>query len=264
MMPSHARSVVGRSRAATRLAFATLAIGLVGTAVVAQDPSDKTFLERAKEYWSKVVSGMESTAKTAGDEYGKLKSEAAKATGPARAKLHAEMEAQGKKWAAAREKLVASIETHSQSVGDEIKKLEAKSANASGSAREKLHAESEKLHEELGIAREKLHAALAANMKGIREEYKHLKEQASDTSSDVKSKLEPRMEKLRADWAKNHDKLAEALKAEMKRIKDHIDHLGEATSSAAQTAKDKLLKKLHELQSKIDELAREKDVSDSK
>src|ERR1700761_3910014 len=47
----------------------------------AQEP-EKTFAERAKEYWGKVVSGMESGAKAAGDEYHKLKTEAAEATGP--------------------------------------------------------------------------------------------------------------------------------------------------------------------------------------
>ena len=117
------------------LAVAMLSFAALGTSApaFAQEKSEKTFAERASEYRDKIVASMESTAKAAGDEYHKLRSEATKATGPTRDKLAAEMETLSMKWAAAREKLAASLETHMHSVGEEIKVLEEKAAKATGS-----------------------------------------------------------------------------------------------------------------------------------
>jgi hypothetical protein len=243
-----------------------IAAGLVlgGAAnAVAQEP-EKTFSERAKEYWEKAVAGMESGAKSAGDEYHKLKAEAAEATGPAREKIAEKMEAASKKWAAAREKLTASLERHAHSVHDEIKALEEKADKASGPAREKLVAEKEKLHEHWVAAREKMSAAYSSNMKSARDEYAHLKEHAAKTSEETRAKLAPRMEHLKAEWAKDREKLSTYLKDDLKRTEEDMHKLGDATSEAARAAKEKLTKKYHELRGKTDALASENSLDDAK
>ena len=122
--------------------------------VAAQDAADETVGERLKEYWAKAIAKMESGAKATGDEYHKVKEEAAKASGPAREKLAAEMEVLSKKWAIAREKLATTVELQMHSLGEDYKSLEEKAAKATGPAREKMDAKMEKLHEEwLGAAR---------------------------------------------------------------------------------------------------------------
>src|SRR5258708_3856532 len=168
------------SRFPKSLAIMALSVaGLVTSAgAFAQEETGKTFLERAKEYRDKIVAGMESTAKASGEEYRKLKAEAATATGPAREKMADKMETLGKKWAAAREKLADGLDAHVHSVGDEMKKLQEKAAAAKGPAREKLDAEMEKLRGEWNVTREKISAAHASNMKAAGEEFAHLKEQS--------------------------------------------------------------------------------------
>ena len=92
---SKATSIVERFTFGRRaLVFAALAMAsLGGTApVAAQDAADETVGERLKEYWAKAIAKMESGARATGDEYHKVKEEAAKASGPAREKLAAEME----------------------------------------------------------------------------------------------------------------------------------------------------------------------------
>ena len=125
------------SRFPKSLVLATLSFAALGTSTTAfaQEKLEKTFAERAREYRDKIVASMESTAKAAGDEFSKLRSEATKATGPAREKLTADLEALSKKWAAAREKLAVSLDTHMHSIGEDIKRLEEKAAKATGSAR---------------------------------------------------------------------------------------------------------------------------------
>lgn len=224
---------------------------------------EKTFSERAREYWERVVAGLESGAKSAGDEYHKLKSEAATATGPARARMAAEMEAAGKKWAAAREKLAASLERHAHEVHDEIKALEEKASKASGPAREKMSAEAETLRKHWNAAREKVGAAFSANMKAAGDEYAHLKDEAGKATDDAKAKLKPRMERLKGEWSANREKLSAYLKEDLKRTEEDLRKLKDATTETAESAKEKLTKKIHELRGKSDELAREKLTDDS-
>ena len=239
-------------------------VALGGAATAAAQEPEKTFAERAKEYWEKVVSGMESGAKSAGDEYHKLKAEAAEATGPAREKLGAKMEAASKKWASAREKLSTGLEKHAHAVREEIKGLEEKAEKKSGPAREKLVAEKEKLHEHWVAAREKIGAAYTSNMKAAHDEYAHLKEHAGKATEDTKAKLAPRMERLKAEWSKDREKLGNYLKDDLKRTEEDMHKLGDATSEAGKAAKEKLTKKYHELRGKSDALAAENSLDDAK
>ncbi len=242
------------------LVLATLAIVTAGVTapVVAQESTEKTVGERLKEYWDKVIAKLESGAKTAGDEYHKLKEEAKKETGPAREKMHAEMEVLSKKWAIAREKLANSIDLRMHSLGEEVKALEEKTKTATGPAREKMHAEMEKLHEEWTKTREKMEATLSSNLHSSREELDHLKEHLSGATESAKAKITPRIERLKAEFHKNRDKLADYLEADLKQTKEDMEHLREATSSAAKAAKEKLMKKYHDLNGKSEELAKEK------
>jgi hypothetical protein len=228
--------------------------------VLAQETSGKTFVERARESRDKIVASMESAARAAGDEYSRLRSETARAKGPAREKLAAEMEALSKKWAAAREKLTASLDAHTQSVGDSIKKLEEKAARATGSTREQTGSEMDKLREEWHAAREKLGAALSSNTKAARDEFAHLKEQSAGASADTRARLASRMETLKAEWGKNREKLAAHLDADLKQAKEEIDKLGAETTDAARLAKEKLAKRYQDLRVQRDELAREKSI----
>jgi hypothetical protein len=234
-----------------------LGLALAGPSLARAQEAEKTFSERVKEYWEKVVAAMESGAKSAGDEYHKLKAEAATATGPARARLAEEMEAAGKKWAAAREKLAASLERHAHEVHDEIQALEHKAATASGPAREKLAAQAESLRKHWHSAREKMSAAFSSNMKAAKDEYAHLRDQASKATEDTRAKLQPRMDRLKAEWSANREKLSAYLKEDLRRTEEDLHKLGDATSEAAKAAKEKLTRKLHELRGKSDALAAE-------
>ncbi len=238
---------------------AGLALGISASA----SAQEKTFSERAREYWEKAIAGMESGAKSAGDEYHKLKAEAATATGPAREKMAAEMEVVGKKWAAAREKLATSLERHAHSVHDEIQALEEKTSKASGPAREKLAAEAESLREHWHDAREKVRGALHTNMKAAGDEYAHLKDEAGKASEETRAKLRPRMDRLKAEWSKDREKLSTYLKDDLKRTEEDLHKAGDATSEAARAAKEKLTRKLHELRDKSDSLAEDKAPGDS-
>ena len=127
--------IVGRLSFGRRsLVFATLALASPGVTapVVAQEPEGKTVREHIKEYWDKLVAKMESGSRAAGEQYHKLRDEAAKASGPAREKLSAEMEVLSKKWAIAREKLATTVELQMNSLGEEFKSLEEKADKASG------------------------------------------------------------------------------------------------------------------------------------
>jgi hypothetical protein len=227
--------------------------------VVAQETTEKkTVSEHIKEYWDKLLAKMESGAKAAGDEYHKVREEAAKASGPAREKMAAEMEALSRKWAIAREKLATSVELHMHSLGDEIKTLEEKADKSSGPAREKMAAEMHKLHEHWTAARAKMEATLSSNLKSSRDEIEHLKEHLASASEDAKAKLRPRMERLKAEVHKNHEKLMAYLEAELKQTKEDMEKLREGTSETAKHAKEVLSKKYHELTEKIAELRKEK------
>jgi len=247
------------------LLFVTLAmVSLAVTApVVAQETAEKTVGERLNDYWEKMIAKMESGAKAAGDEYYKLKDEAAKASGPVRAKMAAEMEVLSKKWAVAREKLATTVELRMHSLGDEYKTLEEKANKATGPARAKTTAELEKLHQEWSAARAKMEATLSSNLKSSREEIEHLKEHISRASEDAKAKLGPPLERLKAEFHKNRERLAEYLEADAKQTREDMEKLGEATSNTAKLAKEKLLKKYHELAVKIEELARDKKSEES-
>ncbi|HKI16938.1 MAG TPA: hypothetical protein VKA15_03620 [Isosphaeraceae bacterium] len=240
--------------------FATLALVALGVTapVVAQETPEKTVGERLTEYWEKMVAKMESGAKAAGDQYHKLKDQAAKASGPARAKMAEEMEVVSKKWASAREKLATSLELRMHSLGEEYKILEEKANKATGPARAKMAAELETLHQEWTAARVKMEATLSSNLQSSREEIEHLKEHISKISEDAKAKLGPRLERLKAEYHKNRERLADYLEADLKQTKEDMAKLGEATSNTAKVAKEKLMKKYHELGAKIEELAKEK------
>ena len=129
--------IVERSSFGRRaLVFAALAMvsPAVTAPVVAQETAEKTIGERLKEYWEKMVAKMESGARAAGDEYHKVKDEAARASGPAREKLSAKMEVLSKKWAAAREKVATTVELRMHSLGEEYEALEKKASKATGPA----------------------------------------------------------------------------------------------------------------------------------
>jgi polyhydroxyalkanoate synthesis regulator phasin len=238
--------------------------------VPAQEASEKgttekkSISEHLKEYWDKIVSKLESSAKAAGDEYHKVKEEAAKATGPAREKLAAEMETLSKKWATAREKLAASTGERMHSLGEELKKLEEKADKASGPAREKMSAEAHKLHQQWDAARAKMEATLSSNLKTSRDELEHLKEHMASASKDAKAKMGPRMERLKAEIHKDYDKLGAYLAADLKKTKEDMEKLRGATSDAAKRAEEALSKKYHELSAKIAEHNKQKPPEDEK
>ena len=68
------------------------------------------------------------------------------------------------------------------------------------------------------------------------------------------------MEKLKAEWSKNREKLAAHLDADLKRTKEEMAKLGAETSNSAKLAREKLVKKFHDLQAQSDELAKEKPI----
>jgi uncharacterized protein YicC (UPF0701 family) len=253
------RSVNHLSFGRRSLVFATLALASLGMTapVAAQETEGKTVSQHLKEYWDKLIAKTESSARAAGEEYHKLKDEAARASGPAREKLVAEMDALSKKWAIAREKLATSIELRMHSLGEEVKALEEKADKASGPAREKMSAELKKLHEEWTAARAKMEATLSSNLQSSRDELAHLKEHLAGATEDTKAKLRPRMERLKAEFHKNREKLVAYLEADLKQTEEDMEKLRNATSNAARAARDKLSKKYHDLKAKLEHLAKE-------
>jgi uncharacterized protein YicC (UPF0701 family) len=223
----------------------------------AQQGSGEGVIEHLHEYWEKVLARLDSAAKSAGDEYHKLKDKAAQASGPSREKLAEEMETLSKKWAIAREKLATSLELHMNSLGDELKSLEEKAAAATGAEREKMGPRLEKLRDRWNAARTKLEATLSANLKSSREEIDHLKEHGSQLVGDAKVKVGPRMERLKVEINKNREKLAEFFESDLKRTKEDIAKLGAASTDAAKAAKEKLSRRYRELQAKIQDLAKD-------
>jgi ElaB/YqjD/DUF883 family membrane-anchored ribosome-binding protein len=239
--------------------FATLAMASSGMAiaVVGQEAAEQTVGERLKEYWHRTIARMESSARAAGDEYHKVKDEAASASGPAREKLVERMEGLSRKWAIAREKLATSVELHMHSLGEEYASLEGKARTSTGSAREKIDAEMEKLHEDWLGARAKMEATLSSNLKSSHEEIEHLKEHLSGASEGARAKLGPRMERLKAEFHKDREKLGEYLEADLKRTRDEMEKIGQGTSNNARRAREKLSKKFQELRAKLEEFHRE-------
>ncbi len=242
------------------LAIAAMAIVTQGVtaSVVAQETAEKTFGEQLKDHWDHLIARMDSSARAAGDEYHKLKDEAAKATGPAREKLTAQMEHLSKSWAIAREKLATATELRVNSLHEEMHELEEKAAKATGPAREKMHAEREKLHGEWVAARTRMEATLSANVQSSHEEIEHLKEHVSTAASDVKAKLAPRMERLKAEFHKNREKLSAYLESDLEHTKAELEKLRAATSNTAELARDKLKKKFEELKARHEALAKER------
>ena len=90
-----------------------------------------------------------------------------------------------------------------------------------------------KLHEEWTAARAKMEATLSSNLNSSREEIEHLKEHASTAASDAKAKLAPRMERLKAEFHKNRDKLSAYLESDLEHTKADMEKLREATSNNA-------------------------------
>lgn len=238
------------------LILAALAMSFMETTarVGAQEAEHKTFGERLRDYWHRTVNRMESGARAAGDEYHKVKDEAARASGPAREKLVEKMAVLSRKWAIAREKLATSVELHAHSLGEEYTALEEKAKKSSGPARAKFAAEKEKLHEEWLAARAKLESTLSSNMKSSHDEIEHLREHLAGASESARTKLAPHMAQLRTEFHKDREKLAQYLEADMQRTHEEMEKLGEATSNATRTAKEKLSKKYHELRTKLEEL----------
>ncbi len=247
-----ALSSFGR-RALTLAALATILGGTTAPAL-AQESDPKTFRERIGEYWHRTVNRMESGARAAGDEYHKVRDEAARASGPAREKLVEKMAVLSRKWAIAREKLATSVELHAHSLGEEYTALEERARNSTGPAREKLAAEKAKLHEEWLAARSKLEATLSSNMKSSHDEIDHLRDHVAGASESARARLAPHLEHLKAEFHKDREKLAEYLEADMKRTHDEMEKLGEATSNTARTAREKLSARYHELRARLEEL----------
>jgi uncharacterized protein YicC (UPF0701 family) len=247
-------------------AVAALAVACWGAtpAVAAQEPAGKTAAEHIKEYWEKLIAGLESAARATGEEYHKLKDEAARASGPAREKMAAKMEALSKKWAAARARLAAGLETRMHSLGEEAAALEEKAARSSGPAREKMAAELEKLHGQWNAARAKMEAALSSNLKSSREEFEAFKKHAADAGEEARVKLRPHIDHLKAEYRKDRDKLIAYLEADLEKTKEDMEKLRSATSKAAHEAREKLMKKSHELAARIKELTEDRAADDAK
>lgn len=248
------------------LVLATLALACWGATppAAAQEPPPKTIGEHLQEYWEKLVARMESSARAAGEEYHKLKEEAAQASGPAREKMAAKMEGLSKKWAAARERLAAGVELRMHSLGEETRELEQKASKASGPAHEKMAAELEKLHEHWSAARAKLEATLSSNMKSSREEFEYFKKHAADTSEEARARLAPHLQRLKAEFRKDRDKLIAFLEADLERTREDMEKLRGATTNAATHAMEKLKQKSHELAARIKELTEDRASDDSK
>ena len=240
------------------LAILAMTCSAMTVLAVAQESSHKTIREHIKEYWDKVLAKAEAKSRAAGEQYHKLKDEAARASGPAREKMAAEMEILSKKWVIARERLASGIELRMHALGEEVKDLEEKAGKASGPAREKMAAEIKTLHEEWHAARAKMEATLSSNLKSSREEVEHLKEHAAGATEDAKAKLRPHMERLKSEYHKNRDKLAAYLESDLEQTKEDMAKLRESTAAAAESAREKAAKKYHELKAKLDELAKEK------
>jgi hypothetical protein len=248
------------------LVLATLAVASLGvTATVAgqEETADRTVRQRLKEYWDRLIAKAEASARATGDEYHKLKDEAAKASGPAREKMAAEMDVLSRKWSRAREKLAHSTEARMNWLGEEVKVLEEKAGKATGSARAKLAAEREKLHEEWQGARAKMEATLSANLKSSGDEIEHLKEHVSSATDNAKAKLRPRMDRLKAEFHKDREKLAEYLEADLKQTEEDLEKLRGATSDAAHRAAETLSKKAHDIKEKIEKLHKERLAEES-
>lgn len=240
------------------LAIAVMAIAAPGVPILlAQEPASKTVGEHIKEYWDKLISKSESAAKASGEEYHKLKERAAKASGPARAKLAAEMEALGKKWSETQARLAAGIELRMHTLSEEIATLEEKAKEASGPSRAKMDAEVAKLRSEWEVARRKMGATLDSGLKASQEQFRHLQEQAAGATTEARAALKPRMERLAAEWRKDRERLTAFLEADLERTKVEMKKLGAETSAAAHRAREAMERKSHELTAKIKELTKE-------
>ncbi len=108
-----------------------------------------------------------------------------------------------------------------------------------------------------------MEATLSSNLKSSRDEIEHLKEHFASASEDAKAKMCPRMDRLKAEFHKDHQKLNEYLEADLKQTKEDMEKLRDKTSDAAKHAKETLSKKYHELSAKIAELAKEKPGDDA-
>ena len=102
-----------------------------------------------------------------------------------------------------------------------------------------------------------MESTLSSNLKSSHDEIEHLKEHVSSATESAKAKLGPRMERLKAEFHKNHQKLTEYLEADVKQTREDMEKLGEATSTAAAHAKEKLSTKFHELRARLEELHKE-------
>ncbi len=230
--------------------------GMTGPAM-AQEAAEKTVGERLREYWHRTIARMESGARAAGDEYHKAREEAARASGPAREKMAEKMEVLGRKWAIAREKLATSAELHMHSLGDEYAALKEKAGKASEPAREKMAEEMHKLHEDWLGARAKTEATLSSNLQASRDEIEQLRQHLAASSESARARMGPRMERFKSEFHKDRDKLVEFLEADLKRTREDMEELGEATSHTARAAREKLSKKYHELAAKLEQLHKE-------
>ncbi len=240
------------------LAIAAMVIAVPGLpTLLAQEPASKTVGEHIKEYWDKLISKSESATKASAEEYHKLKERAAKASGPARAKLAAEMETLGKKWSETRARLAAGIELRMHTLSEEITALEEKAKEASGPSRAKMDAEMAKLRSEWEIARQKMGATLDSGLKASREQFRQLQEQAAGATTEARAALKPRMERLAAEWRKDRERLAALFEADLERTKVEMKKLGAQTSAAAHRAREAMERKSHELAAKIKELTNE-------
>ena len=112
-------------------------------------------------------------------------------------------------------------------------------------------------------ARAKMEATLSSNLKSSREEIEHLKEHIAGSSEDARAKLAPRLERLKAEFHRHREKLTEYLEADLKKTREDMEKLGEATSNTARLAKEKLSKKAHELGARLEELHRENKSDES-
>ncbi len=71
------------------------------------------------------------------------------------------------------------------------------------------------------------------------------------------------MERLRAEFHKDREKLVEYLEADLKQTEEDLAKLRGATSDAAHRAMETLSKKAHDLKEKIETLHKERVAEDS-
>jgi hypothetical protein len=133
-----------------------------------------------------------------GEQYKALEEKAHKATGPARAKMAAEVEKLHEEWSAARAKMETTLSSNLDSSREEIAHLKEHMSRASEDAKAKLGSRLDRLKTEFHKNRERLTEYLEADLKQTREDMEKLGEATSNTAKLAKEKLSKKYHDLGA------------------------------------------------------------------